>query len=114
MKKTNVSWIPAFGSHGILATLIAFAFFLHATGMRYTGVPGSQPLLQIAEWILMASLGLGLVIALPMWFVLILESSFRPSIGAALSQIGIYLLGLGLTYGFLKWDPWHTISWWFD
>jgi hypothetical protein len=31
-----------------------------------------------------------------------------------MSQMSIYLLGLGLTYGFLLWDPWHTISWWFD
>ena len=54
------------------------------------------------------------MIALPAWFVLISLSSFRPSIRAALSQIGIYFLGVILTYGFLRWDPWHTIAWWLD
>ena len=114
MKKTNVSWIPAFGSHGILVTVIAFAFFLHATGMPYEGLPGTQPPLKIAEWILMAVLGFGSIIAVPVWLVLISASSFRPRLGAALSQMGVYLLGLGFTYGFVWWDPWHTISWWVD
>jgi hypothetical protein len=114
MKKTTVSWIPAFGSHGILVTVIAFAFNLHATRMPYTGLPGTQPGLQLVEWFLISSLLIGSIIAVPVWIILICLSSFRPSLGAAMSQMSIYLLGLGLTYGFLLWDPWHTISWWFD
>jgi hypothetical protein len=65
-------------------TVIAFAFFLHSTGMPYEGLPGNQPPLRIAEWILMAVLGIGSIIAVPVWLALISVSSFRPSLGAAL------------------------------
>ena len=48
------------------------------------------------------------------WITLLFMPSYRPTLGRGAAQVGLYLTGWAIAYGFLVLDPWRTISWWLD